>query len=82
MVTSVTSCFLIQFRTTPEVCTKLYFVEISLVTEKSWLFNHKKADFFAFQLLDCFSLCSLLKIETFLGVNRLIGSTYGLDYGM
>ena len=35
------------FRTTPEVSTKLYFVEISEVSEKLWLFNHKRADFLA-----------------------------------
>ena len=35
------------FRTTPEVSTKLYFVEICQVSEKLWLFNHKRADFLA-----------------------------------
>ena len=35
------------FRTTPEVSSKLYFVEISYVSEKLWLFNHKRADFLA-----------------------------------
>ena len=35
------------FRTTPEVSGKLYFVEIHVcqVSEKLWLFNHKRADF-------------------------------------
>ena len=33
------------FRTTPEVSTKLYVVEISKVLEKLWLINHKRADF-------------------------------------
>ena len=33
------------FRTTPEVSSKLYFVEICYVPEKLCLFNHKKADF-------------------------------------
>ena len=33
------------FRTTPEVSSKLYFVEICQVSEKLWLFNHKRADF-------------------------------------
>ena len=33
------------FRTTPEVPSKLYFVEICQVSEKLWLFNHKRADF-------------------------------------
>ena len=40
------------FRITPEFSTKLYFVEICYVSEKLWLFNHKKADFFGFQILD------------------------------
>ena len=35
------------FRTTPEVSSKFYFVEISYVSEKVWLFNHKRADFLA-----------------------------------
>ena len=35
------------FRTTPEVSTKLYFVEISPVSEKLFSFNHEKADFLA-----------------------------------
>ena len=33
------------FRTTPEVSSELYFVEICQVSEKLWLFNHKRADF-------------------------------------
>ena len=33
------------FRATPEVSSKLYFVEICEVSEKLWLFNDKKADF-------------------------------------
>ena len=33
------------FRTTPEVFSRLYFVEICHVSEKLWLFNHKRADF-------------------------------------
>ena len=32
-------------RTTPKVSSKLYFVEICYVSEKLWLFNHKRADF-------------------------------------
>ena len=43
--------FLFNFRTTPEVSSKLYFVEICQVSEKLWLFNHKRADF-GFQILD------------------------------
>ena len=51
MATNLPSCFFIQFleqflhRTTLEVSSKLYFVEICQVSEKSWLFNHKRADF-------------------------------------
>ena len=33
------------FRTSPEVSSKLYFVEICKVSEKLWLFNHIRADF-------------------------------------
>ena len=33
------------FRTTPEVSSELYFVEICQVLEKLWLFDHKIADF-------------------------------------
>ena len=33
------------FRTTQEDFSKLYFVEICKVSEKLWLFNHKRADF-------------------------------------
>ena len=33
------------FRTTHEVSSKLYFVEICQVSEKLLLFNHKRADF-------------------------------------
>ena len=43
--------FLFNFRTTPEVSSKFYFVEICLVSEKLWLFNRKRADF-DFQILD------------------------------
>ena len=50
------------FRTTSEVSTELYFVEISYVLEMLWLFNHKGADIFGFQILDSFPLCSLLKM--------------------
>ena len=49
------------FRTTPEVSIKLYFVEICQVSEKLWLFNHKRADFW-FPNFGCKrSLLSLLK---------------------
>ena len=33
------------FRTTLEVSSKLYFVEICKVSQKLWLFNHKRPDF-------------------------------------
>ena len=50
MATNPPSCFLIQFfnfNSTPDVSTKFYFVEISHVSEKLRLFNHKGADFLA-----------------------------------
>ena len=42
------------FWTTPEVSRKLYFVEISRVSEKLWLSNHKRADFLASKLWNFF----------------------------
>ena len=53
------------FRTTPEVSSKLYFVEIRYVSEKLWLFNHKEL-IFGFQILIFFSLLSLLKYNDFM----------------
>ena len=58
-----------MFRTTHEVSTKLYFVEISQVSEKLWLLNHKEL-ILGFQILDFFSLFSLLKVEL---VERTVG---------
>ena len=49
------------FRTTLEVSSKLYFVEICKVSEKLWLFNHKRADFWLPNLGFKSSLLSLLK---------------------
>ena len=49
------------FRTTPEVSSKLYFVEICEVSEKLWLFNHKRADFWLPNFGFKRSLLSLLK---------------------
>ena len=49
------------FRTTPEVSGKLYFVEICYVSEKLWLFNHKRADFWLPNFGFKRSLLSLLK---------------------
>ena len=57
------------FRTTPEVSSKLYFVEICQISEKLWLFNHKRADFwlpnFAFKrsLLSLLNIMPINKIE-------------------
>ena len=45
IATNPPSCFSINFRTTPEVSRKRYFVKISQVSEKLRLFNHKRADF-------------------------------------
>ena len=50
------------FRTTPEVSSKLYFVEICQVSEKLWLFNHKRADFWLPNFGFKRSLISLLKL--------------------
>ena len=44
MATNLPFCFPI-FRTTPDVSSKLYFVEICYVSEMLWLFYHKRADF-------------------------------------
>ena len=49
------------FRTTPEVSSKPYFVEICEVSEKLWLFNHKRADFWLPNFRFKRSLLSLLK---------------------
>ena len=51
------------FRTTPEVSSKLDFVEISEVSEKLWLFNHKSADFLTFKFWNFFSLLCLPKLR-------------------
>ena len=51
------------FRTVPEVFSKLYFVEICYVSEKLWLFNHKRADFWLPNFGFKRSLLSLLKEE-------------------
>ena len=49
------------FRTTHEVSGKLYFMEISEVSEKLWLFNHRRADFLASKSWNIFSLLTLFK---------------------
>ena len=58
------------FRTTLEVSSKRYFVEICYVSEKLWLFNHKTADFwlpkFGFKRL-LLSLLKILKYDVNLG---------------
>ena len=51
------------FRTTPEVSSKLYFVEISEVSDKLWLFNHRRADFLASKFWNIFSLLSPLNCQ-------------------
>ena len=42
------------FRITAEVFSKLYFVEISYVLEKLWLFNQRTADFLASKFWNLF----------------------------
>ena len=49
------------FRTAPEVFSKLYFAEICQVSEKLWLFSHKRADFWLLNFEFKRSLLSLLK---------------------
>ena len=44
-----------MFRRTPEVSSKLYF-EISLVSNKLWLPNHRRADFLASKFWILFSM--------------------------
>ena len=63
MATNLPFCFYSIFRTTSEVSSKLYFVEICYVSEKLWLFNHKKADFWLPNFGFKSSLLSLLKIH-------------------
>ena len=41
MATNLPACFFNSIFRTYEVSTELYFVEISKVSEKLWLFNHK-----------------------------------------
>ena len=55
--------FLFNFRTTLEVSSKLYFVEICEVSEKLWLFNHRRADFWLPNFGFKRSLLSLLKYK-------------------
>ena len=50
------------YRRSPEVSSKLYFVEICQVSEKLWLFNHRRADFWLPNFGSKRSLLSLLKV--------------------
>ena len=59
------------FRTTPEVSSKLYFVETCQVSEKLWLFKHKRADFWLPNFGFKRSLLSLLKRHILAGFIRL-----------
>ena len=61
MQNSIIHIFYSIFRTTPEVSSKLYFVEICQVSEKLWLVNHKRADFWFPDFGFIKSLLSLLK---------------------
>ena len=51
MATNLPSC----------INSKLYFAEISYISEKLWLFNHRRADFVASKFWNLFSLLRLLK---------------------
>ena len=53
------------FRTTPEVSTKFYFVEISYVSEKLWLFDHKRADFLAPKFWTFFHFAASLSVSEY-----------------
>ena len=56
MVTNLSSCLLIQFlELLLKFLVKLYFVEISQVSEKLFLFNNKKADFLASKFWNFFT---------------------------
>ena len=55
--------FNLIFRTTHEFSGKLYFVEIYKVSEKLWLFNLKRADFWLPNFGFKRSLLSLLKVS-------------------
>ena len=67
------------FGTTPEVSSKLYFVEICEVSEKLWLFNHKRADF-GFQILDLKDHFSAsLIIATLTPLCQTVSSAYHLQ---
>ena len=57
------------FRTTSEVSSKLYFVEMYQVSEKLWLFNHKGADFCLLNFGFKRSLLSLLNWSIFESVD-------------
>ena len=48
---------------TPEVSSKLYFVNISQVSERLWLFNHRRADFVTSKFWDFFRFSVSLTIE-------------------
>ena len=60
-----------MFRTTPEVSSKLYFVEICQVSEKLWLFNHKRADFWLPNFGFKRSLLSFIKSQFKLQIRHL-----------
>ena len=66
------------FRVTPEVSSKLCFVEISQVSEKLWFFNQKRADFWLPNFGFKKSLLSLLKTGALDRVlyNRSVETTY------
>ena len=62
MATNLPSLFFYSiFRTTPEVSSKIHFVEICYVSEELYLFNHKRADFWLPNFGFKRSLLSLLK---------------------
>ena len=66
MATNLASCFLFNFRTTPKVSSKLFFVEISQVSEKLRLFNYKRNDFLASKFWIFFHFAASLKFEFYI----------------
>ena len=65
MATNLPSCFFIQFlEQLLKLLVKLHFVEICKVSEKPWLFNHKRADFWLPNFGFKRSLLSLLKVQS------------------
>ena len=77
------------FRSTPEVSSKLYFVEICYVSEKLWHFNHKELifglqifdlkDHFSASLMQSVRICVICRVhKTVSVVNCIAGFSVSL----